>query len=216
MHDVKKPLSGGQIWLLSLLLCMFFVAIAFAYLDAAIARFVYPLVGRLDGLAEGLGSAVLLTLEAITVLTLVIIRIRRGHLPPLSEAVALACLSSICAYAINASVLKVFFGVPTPADVLEGTKHAFNLAQGTMNSSFPSGHMVLAGAFSGVLMRLYRRSILPLFALLLVVATLLILGDWHFLSDVIAGTFVGVSAGLLAGELWLVHSGQVTGDRARQ
>jgi membrane-associated phospholipid phosphatase len=35
---------------------------------------------------------------------------------------------------------------------------------------------------------------------------LLIAGDWHFVSDVIAGTFVGVSAGILAGEVWLAHS----------
>ena len=35
---------------------------------------------------------------------------------------------------------------------------------------------------------------------------LLIAGDRHFVSEVIAGTFVGVSAGLLAGEVWLAHS----------
>jgi hypothetical protein len=66
--------------------------------------------------------------------------------------------------------------------------------------------MVLAGAFTGVFMRLYRTSILPFSALLLVAAVLLIAGDWHFVSDVIAGTFVGVSAGILAGEVWLAHS----------
>lgn len=66
--------------------------------------------------------------------------------------------------------------------------------------------MVLVGAIAGVFMRLYRTSVLPLSALLLIGAALLIAGDWHFVSDVIAGTFLGVSAGLLAGEVWLVHS----------
>jgi membrane-associated phospholipid phosphatase len=47
---------------------------------------------------------------------------------------------------------------------------------------------------------------LPFSALLLIATVLLIAGDWHFVSDVIAGTFVGVSAGLLAGEVWLAHS----------
>jgi hypothetical protein len=55
-------------------------------------------------------------------------------------------------------------------------------------------------------MRLYRTSILPFSVLLLVAAVLLIAGDWHFVSDVFAGTFVGVSAGILAGEVWLAHS----------
>jgi len=47
---------------------------------------------------------------------------------------------------------------------------------------------------------------LPFSVLLLVAAVLLTAGDWHFVSDVIAGTFVGVSAGILAGEVWLAHS----------
>ena len=109
----------------------------------------------------------------------------------------LACLTSICAYAINDGTLKFFFGVPNPAAVLHGTKHPFNLLSGSSNSSFPSGHMVLAAAFAGVFMRLYRTSILPFSLLLLIAAVLLIVGEWHFVSDVIAGTFVGVSAGLL-------------------
>jgi membrane-associated phospholipid phosphatase len=39
-------------------------------------------------------------------------------------------------------------------------------------------------------------------------AALLVIGDWHFLSDVIAGSFVGLSAGLLAGSLWSLHAKQ--------
>jgi uncharacterized membrane protein YoaK (UPF0700 family) len=66
--------------------------------------------------------------------------------------------------------------------------------------------MVLAGAFAGVFMRLYRTSVVTFSALLLILAVLLIIGEWHFVSDVIAGTFLGVSAGILAGELWLAHS----------
>ena len=173
-------------WLLSLLICTLVVAA--------------------ESLATGFSSTVLLGVEAAVALALVIIRITRGHLSPFREATALACLTSICAYAINDSTLKFFFGVPNPAAVLHGTQHAFNLLSGSSNSSFPSGHMVLAGAFAGVFMRLYRTSILPFSALLLIAAVLLIAGDWHFVSDVIAGTFVGVSAGLLAGEVWLAHS----------
>jgi hypothetical protein len=66
--------------------------------------------------------------------------------------------------------------------------------------------MVLAGAFAGVFMRLYRASLVPLSVLLLIAAVMLIAGDWHFVSDVVAGSFVGVCAGFLAGEVWLAHS----------
>jgi hypothetical protein len=66
--------------------------------------------------------------------------------------------------------------------------------------------MVLAGAFAGVFMRLYRPSIRLFSALLLIAAGLLLVGDWHFLSDIIAGAFLGTSAGILAGEGWAAHS----------
>ena len=196
-------------WLLSLLICALVAAVAFVYFDVPIARRVYGIFGAAQSLATGFGSAVLLSIEATVALALVILRITRGHLSPFREATALACLTSICAYAINDSALKLFFGVPNPATVLHGTHHAFNFLSGSSNSSFPSGHMVLAGAFAGVFMRLYRTSILPFSAMLLIAAVLLIVGDWHFFSDVIAGTFVGVSAGLLAGDVWLAHGGRI-------
>jgi membrane-associated phospholipid phosphatase len=194
------------VWFLLLLICTFVIAVVFVYFDVPIARRVYGILPLTKSLETGFGSAVLLGIEAAIALVLVIIRITRGHLTPLREATVLGCLTSICAYAINDSTLKFFFGVPNTAAVLHGTPHAFNLLSGSSISSFPSGHMVLAGAFAGVFMRLHRASILPFSALLLIAAALLIAGDWHFVSDVIAGTFVGVLAGFLAGEVWLAHS----------
>jgi membrane-associated phospholipid phosphatase len=202
----KTPRVFYRAWLTSLLICALVVAVVFVRFDVPVARHVYGILGSAESLATVFASAVLLGVEAAVALVLVIIRITRGHLSPFREATLLACLTSICAYAINDSTLKVFFGVPDPGAVLRGTQHAFNLLGGSSSSSFPSGHMVLAGSFAGVSMRLFRASILPFSALLLVAALLLIAGDWHFVSDVIAGTFVGVSAGFLAGEVWLAHS----------
>jgi len=193
-------------WFLALLICTLLVAVAFWYFDVPIARYTYGIFGSAKNLAAGFSSVILLGAEGAVALGLVVVRITRGHLSPFREATALACLTSICAYAINDSVLKLFFGVPNPAAVMHGSQHVFNLLSGSTSSSFPSGHMVLAGAFAGVFMRLYRSSALLLSALLLLAAVLLIVGDWHFVSDVIAGTFIGVSAGVLAGEVWLVHS----------
>jgi membrane-associated phospholipid phosphatase len=193
-------------WLLSLLICTLAVAVAFAYVDVPTARRVYGIFGSVEGVAKGFASAVLLSLEAAVALALVITRITRGRLSPFREATVLACLTSICAYAINDSTLKLLFGVPNPAAVLHGALHAFNFLNGSSNDSFPSGHMVLAASFAGVFMRLYRASIWPLSALLFIAGVVLILGDWHFVSDVIAGSYLGVSAGILAGEAWLAHS----------
>ncbi len=136
----------------------------------------------------------------------VIARLVRGHISVFEETLALACLVSMGAYLINDHLLKVFFGVPSPVYVIHGARHGFNFWMGSEHSSFPSGHMALAGAFAGVFMRFYKASIRPLSALLLLAAGLLVVGGWHFLSDIIAGAWLGTSAGILAGEGWTARS----------
>lgn len=195
-----------QIWLLSFVVCAAVVALSFAHIDVPIALHFWRVGLFLSPLNAAFGAAVILSLESAVALGLILARVVRGHISRFAEALAIACLASICTYGVNSEVLKPFFGVPTPAEVMEGARHTFNFLMGSGNSSFPSGHMILAGAFAGVFMRLRRASVWPLSALLVVAAGLLVVGEWHFLSDVIAGTFVGVSAGILAGEAWTVHS----------
>jgi membrane-associated phospholipid phosphatase len=194
------------IWVLSLVACEALVAFSFVRLDVPTALYFWN-AGRLpSALGQAFGAAVVLSAESAVVLVMVIARLVRGHISVFGETLAIACLTSICAYGVNDHVLKVFFGVPNPIDVMHGARHSFNLWRGSANGSFPSGHMVLAGAFAGVFMRLHKASLWPLSALLLLAAALLLIGDWHFLSDVIAGTFFGISAGILAGEGRAAHS----------
>jgi membrane-associated phospholipid phosphatase len=203
---VKRFPVFVQIWLLSFVVCAAVVALSFAHIDVPIALHFWRVGLFLSPLNAAFGAAVILSLESAVALGLILARVVRGHISRFAEALAIACLASICTYGVNSEVLKPFFGVPTPAEVMEGARHTFNFLMGSGNSSFPSGHMMLAGAFAGVFMRLRRASVWPLSALLVVAAGLLVVGEWHFLSDVIAGTFVGVSAGILAGEAWTVHS----------
>ena len=195
-----------SIWPLSLVACAAVVAFLFVRIDVPTALRFWNAGRLLSPLSEGFGVTVILSAESAVILFTVLARLVRGHISVFAETLAIACLASMCAYVINDHVLKVFFGVPTPTDVIHGARHSFKLWMVSENSSFPSGHMALARAFAGVFMRLYRASIWPLSALLLLAALLLLVGDWHFLSDIIAGAFLGTSAGALAGEGWAVHS----------
>jgi membrane-associated phospholipid phosphatase len=202
---VRQLPNFVPIWLLSSIGCAAVAALSFAYVDVRLALHFWTVGRSLRPLDTPFGAAVILSLESAVAVGLVLARVVRGHLSRLGESLAIACLASICTYAVNDEVFKPLFGVPNPARVVGGVTHAFHFFMGSGRSSFPSGHMMLAGAFAGVFMKLHRASVWPLSALLLLAAGLLIVGDWHFLSDVIAGAFVGVSAGILAGEVWAVH-----------
>jgi membrane-associated phospholipid phosphatase len=195
-----------RIWFVSLVACAAIVAFLFLRMDVPTALHFWNAGRLLSPLNGAFGAAVILSAESAAILFMVLARLVRGHISVFGETLVIACLASMCAYVINDHLLKVFFGVPNPTDVMHGARHSFNLWMGYENSSFPSGHMVLAGAFAGVFMRLYRASIWPLSALLLTAAGLLLVGDSHFLSDIIAGAFLGTSAGILAGEGWAAHS----------
>jgi hypothetical protein len=195
-----------RIWFVSLVACAAIVAFLFLRVDVPTALHLWNIGRLLNHLNAAFGAAVILCAESAAILYMVLTRLVRGHISVFGHTLVIACLASMCAYVINDHLLKVFFGVPNPTEVMHGARHSFNLWTGSENSSFPSGHMVLAGAFAGVFMRLYKASIWPLSALLLAAAGLLLVGDWHFLSDIIAGAFLGTSAGILAGEGWAAHS----------
>jgi hypothetical protein len=63
----------------------------------------------------------------------------------------------------------------------------------------------MATAFAVAMIRLQPRTLPVLVTLLCIGAATLIVGDWHFIGDIIAGAFVGGTAGFVAGELWLEH-----------
>ena len=145
MTDART--KAARIWLAVLLVTAIAVMVSFKHLDKTVLNLCWPLSNHLANLGKGLVSAVLLTVEALVFLELAIMRMLRGTISPFGKALAAACVSSICAYAINASVLKVMFGVMPPGYVMTGWPHHVLWFHGTPDSSFPSGHMALAGAF---------------------------------------------------------------------
>jgi membrane-associated phospholipid phosphatase len=212
---VRRFVVLVRIWLLLFVICGALTAFLFVHIDVPFAQRFWKVGASLTPLNSAFGAAVILTVEAAVALSLIVARVVRGHISRFGATMVVACLASICTYGINDEVLKPFFGVPVPAEVIQGASHSINLLAGSGNNGFPSGHMVLASAFAGVFMSCYRASRWPFAALLLLAAGLLVFGDWHFLSDVLAGTFVGLSAGALAGEAMLLHRQAAAVDGAR-
>jgi membrane-associated phospholipid phosphatase len=201
--SIKKLIAW---WCISLLAVLVAIAASVQWLDMPIAQYFLRISAHIAAMSGPLGSSELVTADVLLMVALAMIRIVRGFMPDYSKAVFVACGASLLAFTLNDYTLKIIFGRYNPHVFFTiQPDRLFNFMHGDQTSAFPSGHMVMATAFAAVLVRAYFRT-WPLFAgLLSLAAILLVLGDWHFLSDVIAGIFVGGTVGLMAGELWCEH-----------
>jgi hypothetical protein len=181
------------------------------WLDAPFALLFLRGSPHVAALASAFSSSVLVIGDTSLIATLAVIRIVRGSLPRYAKALFVACCASLSAFAANDYILKILFGRYGPYTFLSNPiGPIFNFFHGDQNCVFPSGHMVMSSAFAAVLFREYPRTG-PVFAALLgIAAFMLLIGDWHFLSDIIAGIFFGGSVGLMAGALWYRHVRRIT------
>lgn len=195
-------------WFTALALVALAITACLRWLDYPTAK--YFMRGHEHGwIGKFFGGRPLVAYETIVAGTLAIIRLVKGRLPPLGKVVIIASAASIITYAVNALLLKPIFGRLPPGEVdFANISSIFHYFQGTDGSSFPSGHMALAGSFLAVFYRVYPQLRYVIATCVLVGCALLVLGDWHYISDVIAGTFVGMTVGLLVGELWIRHSSE--------
>jgi len=214
---MHQPVAGKfflKSWLILLVTILASIYACISWLDAPIAFYFLKYASPLSGLGRAFGSTILVSAEITLIVFLSLARILRGILPLYAKALFIACCASVSAYAANDFVLKLIFARQTPLEFLrQPDSHVFHFFQGSQYSSFSSGHMVMASAFAFAIIRLYPRTWPPLTALLFLGAILLVIGDFHFLSDVVAGAFVGGTAGFLAGELWCQHTQLHAHDR---
>lgn len=137
---------------------------------------------------------------------------------PLARWMTVALLSSISVILAEAikSQLKFVFGRTWPETFVQNNPsfirdgaYGFNFFHGGPGyGSFPSGHTTVTCALVSVLWMMAPKG-RPLYALVvLAVAVGLIGADYHFLSDIIAGGFVGVSTGWMTVAVWRAPGGR--------
>ncbi|WP_052263332.1 phosphatase PAP2 family protein [Geobacter pickeringii] len=103
----------------------------------------------------------------------------------------LAATAVPCSYPIKAFFQFAFGRTNTRLWLLKGMPLRFDWFHGSGIGCFPSGHMTVFAAFGAAVWYVYppaRRFVVSGLALL---AAALIVTDYHFLSDVIAGTYLG-------------------------
>jgi membrane-associated phospholipid phosphatase len=139
--------------------------------------------------------------------------------------VLLTCSISLIVAEATKSQLKYIFGRTWPEtfvnnnpSLISNNAYGFNFLHGGAGyASFPSGHMTAICAVASVLWIYYPR-FRALYALVVAAVAIGLLGaDYHFLSDIIAGSFLGTVTGWLAVVLQEQAASKLTGGhQARQ
>ncbi len=203
-------MTAIQRWLLAFLLTAVAVAVCYRWVDRPLALFAHAQNTHRDTFERLTHFPDLLIPLASVAFAACGLWALSGR--PLSHPVttgALCSISLIVAETIK-SELKFVFGrlwpdtwVKNNPSFIHDGAYGFNFFHGGPGyASFPSGHTAATCALISVLWILYPK-LRPLCVLIvLAVAVGLIGANYHFLSDVIAGGFVGVSTGWMTVTLW--------------
>ncbi len=203
-------MSAIQRWSLSLLATAVAVAIAYLWIDRPIALIAHHQLAHHETFAQLTHIPdPFMPLAVIVFVVLGLWRLSGRALTTLQATAAIASISLVMTEATK-NLLKYVFGrtwpetwvLNNPSFIHDGA-YGFNPFHGGRGfASFPSGHMAVTCAVISVLWIAYPKW-RALYALAVAaVAVGLIGANYHFLSDVIAGGFVGVSTGWMATALW--------------
>jgi membrane-associated phospholipid phosphatase len=199
--------SGFGIWLVGLAGVTAAVVVCVLWLDRPIALLAYEWFGRhraVQRLAETPGFFGPLVVLAFAVLLMRWMLARRfGTL----DIVANLCTITLAVGDPVKGWLKFIFGRTWPAygqpSFIFEAAYGFHPFHGGPDfGSFPSGHAAAVCAVA-VILWTYLPTLRTLYVVsVATISAALVAGDFHFLSDVIAGAFVGISLSALVVNMW--------------
>lgn len=208
----KAALRGFLVWFAALIATVIIVAISYQWLDRPIAEFFHQgLRTSHSGIWKRLTYIPnpLIPLALITFCVCSLRALARPSFPNYHTA-AFVCSLSVIATEVAKDQLKFLFGRTwpeswtgsNPSFIRDGV-YGFNFLQGGGSyQSFPSGHMAAVCAILSVLWLWYPRLKVLWTIVGIVVGAGLVGANYHFLSDVVAGAFLGISAGWLVQSIW--------------
>lgn len=209
-----KIVRAILIWYVGLIGTSIAVGVGYLWLDRPIALWVHhhslrPHQGLIHWLAANIANP-LIPVAAVTAVGLLLRAIVLRSMPRNYEAAALICSLSVLVTEALKRQLKFVFGRAwpetwvnnNPSFIRNGDYQFHFMHGGDVYQSFPSGHMATACAVIAVLWVLYPKWRWIYSAVVLIVGLGLVLLNLHFLSDVLAGAFVGISVGAATIAAW--------------
>jgi len=139
-------------------------------------------------------AVILAVIGVIIILFCVLTR----RFPEWAEAISLSVIAATISLGLATMIFKPLFERPDPHRFVYRLRDNFGWhTQGLPFSAFPSTHAALAAAGLIVWGLYFPRWKTPCIVCLFAIDVLLVIGGWHFISDVLAGNLVGVTVGAL-------------------
>jgi membrane-associated phospholipid phosphatase len=210
-----------KFWLGGMLLTTFFVIISILWFDRTLAYFFHDTFGTWQlprGVARG--SAVSITLVSAFIFVILGLCAVMGRRFTKIETTVLLSVISVLAAEPTKSKLKLVFGRTWPDNwrqtnlslIHDGVYGFHPFHSGPAYESFPSGHATTVAAVASVVWLLYPELRIVCTVCTIMASALLVMLNFHFLSDVVAGTFVGISTGLFSVALWRASGQSMAGQ----
>jgi membrane-associated phospholipid phosphatase len=206
-----------KIWLVGLVVTAAVVVVSVQWIDRPIALWIFDVFGgrRIPTQAvDRIFSFPLITAIVFGICGIIAIMGRRFS--KLESAVAM-CAICILATTVIKDQLKFAFGRTWPdtwgpgiVSFVRDNVYGFHFFQsGKSFESFPSGHAAVVAAVLSIIWILFPK--LRVICTIVVVAADigLVALNLHFLSDVVAGSFVGISTGLFTVAMWRASEDQM-------
>lgn len=216
--------AEGRLWLRSAALCVVLVVLSILFLDRPISAFVHAEIGRPHPVLFAMQS-IPEWLVPVAAAFLVVLGLKALFRPPLSriERVLLAAALSLAVAQFIGNELKILFGrtwpetfvANNPSFIDNGIYGFFWFHGGAGWASFPSGHTTAISSIAAAVAFADPRLRLPCALAVLVVVVGLIGLDFHFLSDIIAGGFLGTAVAATVTGLMGVRDAAFSAGRKR-
>jgi membrane-associated phospholipid phosphatase len=201
-HDTalsaNRRLRYGTILLVALVPVALATYYCISHLDIAVAEFVRRYLYASKGwrhVTSSIPDALLILVVCVTAGSYSLFRYRSSRYGIDAAAVMYKMLAAAApASFIAKSFLKYAFGRINTREWLHAPQeYGFHWFSGAVHySGFPSGHMLVVTALVAVVWRFHPRYRTACLGLLLVLALAMIATNYHFVSDVIAGAYVGL------------------------
>ncbi|MBJ6724220.1 phosphatase PAP2 family protein [Geomesophilobacter sediminis] len=195
MTDLSRT---SQKWIASFFLVAVLTALCARFIDLPVALWVKETFIRNPAWAVTTGRMPDLLLHLVLLVSvgaccLRLVRLRKGHVDNLNDFLLLASWDAPASFVAKALLKPLFGRLNNRLWLKNPDLYGFYWFQNRWGyDAFPSGHMLVLVALLALLVRFFPVARIPALLLALVTSVALILTGYHFLSDIVAGCYLGI------------------------